>query len=68
MEKIILHKESCKACGYCKGVCKKEAIITSEYINSKGYQVVDVDEDKCIKCGMCYTMCPEYVFEILEVN
>lgn len=68
MEKIILHKESCKACGYCKDVCKKGAISVSEYINSKGYEVMEVDEEKCIKCGLCYTMCPEYVFEILEVE
>lgn len=68
MEKMILHKESCKSCGYCKNVCAKKAIIMGDYINDKGYQTIDVIEEKCVKCGLCYVMCPEYVFEILEVE
>ncbi|MFR3071324.1 MAG: 4Fe-4S binding protein [Paeniclostridium sp.] len=26
---------------------------------------VQVDEEKCVQCGSCYTMCPDLVFEIL---
>lgn len=68
MEKMVVHKESCKACGYCQLACKKDAIVLSDYVNQKGYQTREVDTEKCISCGMCYTMCPEYVFEILEVE
>lgn len=67
MEKTILHVESCKGCRYCINFCPKEAISISSYINKKGYQVVDVDESKCVKCGICHTVCPDYVFEIVEV-
>ncbi|CAH2213805.1 4Fe-4S binding protein [Tepidibacter aestuarii] len=67
MEKLILHKESCKSCHYCINICPKDAISLSSYMNSKGYQTIKVDEEKCVKCGSCYVMCPEYVFEIVEV-
>ena len=35
-------------------------------INAKGYAVVQVDHEVCIRCGVCYTVCPDYVFEIRE--
>ncbi|MBS6561605.1 MAG: 4Fe-4S binding protein, partial [Clostridiales bacterium] len=25
---------------------------------------VQVDEEKCIICGTCYRVCPDYVYEI----
>ena len=33
---------------------------------TSGYRTVVVDESKCIYCGMCYTVCPDYVFSIEE--
>lgn len=38
----------------------------TERMNEKGYTVVEIDEGKCIKCGICYHMCPDCVFELLE--
>jgi len=35
-------------------------------MNSKGYAVVEVDQDKCIGCGICYTVCPDYVITIKD--
>jgi 2-oxoglutarate ferredoxin oxidoreductase subunit delta len=67
MEKIILHVQSCKSCGYCAKACPKKAITIDGLINKKGYQTTVVDENKCIKCGTCYTVCPDYVYEIVEV-
>ena len=32
----------------------------------QGYAVVQVDHEVCIRCGVCYTVCPDYVFEIRE--
>ena len=44
--------------------CPKNAISFSDYVNPKGYNAVQVDESKCIACGTCYRVCPDYVYEI----
>ncbi len=56
--------ELCKGCRVCVGACPKNAIIPLEDLNKKGYKVISIDEEKCIGCGFCYKMCPDYVFEI----
>ena len=65
MEKVKLEVERCKGCDLCMAACKKEAISLSNYTNKKGFITVQVDEEKCVQCGSCYTMCPDLVFEIL---
>ncbi|MDU4622329.1 MAG: 4Fe-4S binding protein, partial [Clostridioides difficile] len=55
----------CKGCYLCIEACKKDAISLSDYTNKKGFVTIKVDEEKCIQCGACYTMCPDLVFEIL---
>ncbi|WP_319471366.1 4Fe-4S binding protein [uncultured Pseudodesulfovibrio sp.] len=58
----------CKGCGYCILQCPKDALSFSEKVNLKGYNIVELDQDKCIQCGICYTVCPDYVFERVEVS
>ena len=65
MEKVKLEVERCKGCYLCMAACKKEAISLSNYTNKKGFITVQVDEEKCVQSGSCYTMCPDLVFEIL---
>lgn len=67
MKKVVLHPDSCKGCRYCLHFCPKEALSVTEMVNSKGYLPVQVDAHKCITCGLCYIVCPDYVFELLEV-
>ena len=62
MSKIIMRKENCKACGNCVRSCKQNALSFSTEVNEKGYHTVVMDETKCIGCGICYTVCPDYVF------
>ena len=59
MEKIKLNVEHCIA------NCKPGALSVSSEVNAKGYLVPQVDSEKCVQCGCCYTMCPDLVFEIL---
>lgn len=64
MKRILVHRESCKGCHYCINACPKKALYVSDYTNEKGYQAVAVDEEKCIACGTCFIVCPDYVYEI----
>ena len=65
--KIIQHNERCKGCLYCSIACPVEAISVSENVNAKGYNTMQIDEDRCTTCGSCYTVCPDFVFEVIEV-
>ena len=65
MAKAKANTELCKGCRLCVGVCPKQAIIPLTTINKKGYEIILVDEDECIGCGMCYIMCPDYVFTVV---
>lgn len=65
MEKIKLNVEHCKGCYLCIANCKPGALSVSSEVNAKGYLVPQVDSEKCVQCGCCYTMCPDLVFEIL---
>ncbi len=64
MSKIELKTENCKGCGNCIRNCRFEALAFNNEVNAKGYRIVTVDRDKCVGCGMCYTVCPDYVFSI----
>jgi 2-oxoglutarate ferredoxin oxidoreductase subunit delta len=66
MANMKLYAERCKNCQYCIGACPVHAISVSEYKNKQGFKVVKVDEKRCIGCGTCYTVCPDYVFEICQ--
>lgn len=61
---IKLTPERCKACAYCIASCPREAISLLKTTNAQGYQITTVDEERCIECGSCYTVCPDYVYEI----
>lgn len=65
MAKIKLNIDRCKGCYLCMENCPKEAISVSGNVNAKGYEYIQVDDEKCVACGSCYQMCPDYVFEIL---
>ena len=66
MRKLLIHGESCKACGYCVANCPKGALTLTGPINKAGYTTTVVDTEKCILCGICYNVCPDYVYEIIE--
>ena len=65
MGKIKLSTERCKGCFLCVSVSPVKALSPSGELGEKGYEIVKVEEEKCIQCGSCYRMCPDYVIEIL---
>ena len=66
MATLNLNVERCKSCSYCIISCPKKALQLSGSLNKEGYDYVIVDDDKCIRCGICDTVCPDNVFEIAE--
>lgn len=56
-EKIVLYgeKKNCCGCGACMNICQKNAITMIEDENGFVYPVID--ENLCIKCGMCKKVC-----------
>jgi 2-oxoglutarate ferredoxin oxidoreductase subunit delta len=64
-QKIKLELDRCKGCYLCIANCKMGAISLTDQTNKRGVVTIQVDEEKCVKCGSCYTMCPDLVFEIL---
>lgn len=46
----------CNTCGACMGVCSSGAVHYEE--TAGGYYLPVADEAICVKCGLCYEVCP----------
>ena len=57
----VLPEGSCYGCTACKEICPKNAIEMKK--NSLGYLYAEVDENKCINCGLCLKKC-----EVIKEN
>ena len=56
-EKIVLftNKEDCCGCSACYNICPQGAIIMKP--DALGFLYPAIDEEKCIKCGLCKRVC-----------
>ncbi|MFH5835232.1 Coenzyme F420 hydrogenase/dehydrogenase, beta subunit C-terminal domain [Proteiniclasticum sp. C24MP] len=50
----IINNDLCSGCGGCSGICPVNAITIDI---QKSYKP-DIDMNKCIKCNLCYQVCP----------
>ena len=53
---MICEKRLCTGCQSCYNVCPKQAIKMKE--NDEGFLYPEIDEEKCIHCGLCKKVCP----------
>lgn len=49
-------KKQCNGCKMCKDLCPKDAI--RYIVDSEGFWYPQVDDAKCIQCGLCVKRCP----------
>lgn len=52
----ISDKTNCTGCYACAGICKSGAINLKK--DDEGFYYPDVDDSKCVKCGLCVKICP----------
>ncbi len=57
-DKILVARGWCKKCGICMSICPVKALDRDE----EGYPIVD--NDKCISCGNCEIMCPDFAIAV----
>ena len=66
MEKLTFRTDRCKGCGLCVAACPKGLIVLAkDKINQKGHHPAEItDQEKCIACAFCATMCPDCIIEV----
>ena len=57
----IVNKSLCTGCGTCAMACQTRAIEMNE-------GRPEINNDRCIKCGICYTHCPRSWFPADRIN
>ena len=58
-----------KGCGFCVEYCPNKVLVLSDQFNAKGYHPPVVKEtDKCVNCGFCRMICPEFAIYTVEIN
>ena len=55
-----IEADKCKGCTLCAKKCPVGAI------SGNVKEAHTIDTSKCIKCGSCYTVCPDNVFQLLD--
>ena len=66
MAKVTFNTDLCKGCGLCVDACPKKIwAISKTIINKNGHFPAEMtDQEKCIACAFCATMCPDSVITV----
>lgn len=57
--------ESCTGCRTCEQLCPKHCI--SMEPDEEGFMVANIDENICVKCGLCMRHCPQ-IFSPIKIT
>lgn len=57
LEQEVIAKDLCGRCGGCASFCSADEMNALEFDRAQGPRLVD--EDNCVKCGICYLICPQ---------
>ncbi|MFC2060046.1 ferredoxin family protein [Chloroflexota bacterium] len=61
--------DRCKGCGFCVEFCPQHALYKSTETNSKGYNIVCIDNNqKCTGCNTCSLVCPDFAISIVTAR
>ena len=67
MYEVLVFTDNCKACGYCKEVCKMGVFEVAEEFNRRGVKpMIPSGTHRCVGCLMCFYACPDFAIEIRE--
>jgi 2-oxoglutarate ferredoxin oxidoreductase subunit delta len=67
--KIEIDREVCKGCLFCIRACPVKVLEVDTEPNASGsYPSKPVNGDKCIACGNCYVVCPDYCIRVYELE
>lgn len=48
-------EEACCGCAACQNICPNKAIVMK--YSKTGFFYPEIDENRCLKCGMCLSVC-----------
>jgi dihydropyrimidine dehydrogenase (NAD+) subunit PreA len=58
IDKAVIDQDKCIKCGRCHIVCEDTSHQAIGYTNEGGERVFTVNDDECVGCNLCVSVCP----------
>lgn len=65
VKEIIYTIQNCQVCLECTRSLACPAIRLTEV---EGYEQMQIDEDRCVRCGVCHEICPNHAINRITIN